>query len=170
MRRFVARFEDDESASSAKRALQEAGFSPERPSIDNPFFDPSANVPEARWLRWGSLAGGVVGAAVLYAMVVHALWLPRISPIMTAGRYTLVALGFGLGAIVGGFLGGVVGTWWPVGTPSGPRLAVDVPDDRTGEVEELLEEHGATAVDDAVTHHEYPMAERAASSDGDAVG
>lgn len=167
MRRFVARFDDDESASAARSTLQEAGFTPETPSIDNAFFDPAAPVPEARWLRWGGLLGGVVGAAILYAMVAHALWLPRISPIMTAGRYTLVVLGFGLGAVVGGFLGGAIGTYLPVDTPSGSRLAVHVPDDRISEVEHLLDEHGARTVDDAVTHHEHPMANRAAPSDGD---
>lgn len=157
MRRLVATFENTEEATEAKQALHEADLEPEEPDIDNPFFDPATTMPEGRGLLWGGLLGGVIGAVLLFAMDQNVFWLPRISTIMTAGRYELIFLGFGLGAATGGFLGAVVGTSRKVPELDQPRVAVVVPDNRVNETENLLRGQGATAVDGTVTHHEHPL-------------
>ncbi|NHN42988.1 hypothetical protein G9C85_15315 [Halorubellus sp. JP-L1] len=164
MRRIVATFDDTEDATAAKQALREAGLEPEEPEIDNPFFDPATTMPEGRGLLWGGLLGGLVGAVLLFMLDQNVFWIPRISPIMTAGQYMLVFLGFGLGAAIGGFLGGVVGASRPVSALDRPRVAVMVPDDRIGETEDFLRERGATAVDGTVTYHEHPHRKAATES------
>lgn len=153
MRRVVARFEDGADASDAEDDLREADFEPERPDVENPFFDPSARPPEARGLLWGGLIGGLVGVAVLLAMAMDMIWFPRLSPILTAGRLTLVTFGFTIGVGVGGFVGGVWGMLRGVPDPEGPRVAVRVSDAQIDDVKHLLRNHDATRVDDAVTHH-----------------
>ncbi|MFB9823533.1 MULTISPECIES: hypothetical protein [Halobacteriales] len=164
MRRIVATFDDSEETTEAKQALREAGLEPDEPDIDNPFFDPATKMPERRGLLWGGLLGGLIGAVLLFMMDQNMFWIPRISPIMTAGQYMLILLGFGLGAAIGGFLGGVVGTSRQVTALDQPRVAVMVPDNRVGETEDLLRDQGATAVDGTVTHHEHPQQTQAKSS------
>ncbi len=156
MRRIVATFGDDDDETTARSALRDANLEPKDPEIDDLFFDPSTTMPEGRGLLWGGLIGGLVGAALLFGLEEYVFWVPRISPIMTAGRYELVLLGFGLGVAVGGFLGGVIGTYRRPPEPEQPRLAVVVPDRRVREVKRLLRDHGATAVDGAATRHEHP--------------
>lgn len=153
MRRVVARYDDEEDATDAEAELRENDLDPERLDIENPFFDPSARPPEARGLLWGGLAGGVVGAAILLAMAVDMIWFPRLSPIVTAGRLALVTFGFGIGAAVGGFVGGIWGTLKEVPDSEGPRVAVEVSDARVDDVKDRLYEHDATAIDDAMTRH-----------------
>lgn len=153
MRRVVARYEDEADASDAAAELHEADLEPERPDVENPFFDPSARPPEARGLLWGGLGGGIVGAAILLAMALDLIWFPRLSPILTAGRLTLVTFGFGIGVAVGGFVGGVWGTLRDVPDPEGPRVAVRVSDVQVDDVKDRLRAHDPTAVDDAVTNH-----------------
>lgn len=156
MKRIVATFDETDAAAGAKQALRDAGLEPTEPDTDNPFFDPTATMPEARGLLWGGLLGGVLGAVLLFAMDQNVFWIPRVSPIMTAGQYMLVFLGFGLGAACGGFLGGVLGTYRRPTALDRPQTAVTVPDNRVGDVEALLRSHGATAVEGTVTHHEHP--------------
>lgn len=153
MRRVVARYEESEDATAAADDLRDADLEPERPDVENPFFDPSARPPEARGLLWGGLVGGVVGAAILLGMALDVLWFPRLSPLLSAGRLALVTFGFGIGAAVGGFVGGVWGTLQDVPDPRGPRVEVTVSDARVDDVEDRLREHDATRVDDAVTRH-----------------
>ena len=157
MRRIVATFDDIEETTEAKQALREAGIEPHEPDIDNPFFDPATKMPEWQGLLWGGLLGGLIGAVLLFMMDQNIFWIPRTSPIMTAGQYMLIFLGFGLGAAIGGFLGGVVGTSRQVPELDQPRVAVVVPDNRVDETENILREQGATAVDSTVTHHEHPL-------------
>lgn len=169
MRRIVAAFDDPADVPEATHALREAGFEPSEPDIDNPFFDPATTMPEGRGLVWGGLLGGLIGAVLLFMMDQNVYWIPRVSPIMTAGQYMLVFLGFGLGATIGGFLGGVIGTTRHVSTQDQPRVAIMVPDNRVDETEEILRDHGASAVDGTVTHHDHPqraqMTEPSASRD-----
>lgn len=153
MKRIVARYDDAERAREAEADLRERDLDPERPAVENPFFDPAARPPEARGLVWGGLVGGVVGALVMLAMALDVIWIPRLSPLMSAGRLALITFGFGAGAALGGFVGGVWGTLQEVPDPEGPRIAVRVSDDEAGDVKERMREHGATAVDDAVTRH-----------------
>lgn len=153
MRRVVARFEDAADASAAEADLREHDMDPSRPNIDNPFFDPSARPPEARGLLWGGLIGGILGAVVLLAMAFDVIWLPRLSPILAAGRLILVLFGFGIGVAVGGFVGGVWGTLRDIPEPAGPRVAVEVPEHRVGNAKKQLRSHDATVVDDAATRH-----------------
>lgn len=164
MRRLVATFDAREDAVASKQALREAGLEPDEPDFENPFFDPATPMPEARGLLWGGLLGGLIGAILLFAMYQHVFWIPRISPIMTAGRVMVTFLGFGLGAAIGGFLGGVIGTSRQVADREGSRVAVMVPDDRVGEITDLLRAQGASAVDDTVTHHEHPQRMQATES------
>ena len=151
MRRVVARYDDPDDATDAERELREEGYDPERPDIENPFFDPSARPPEARGLLWGGLVGGVVGAIVLLAMAMDMVWFPRLSPLLTAGRLALVTFGFTVGVAVGGFVGGVWGLFKDVPEAEGSRVAVRVSDAEVGEVEDRLQTHDPTAVDDAAT-------------------
>ncbi|MDS0282670.1 hypothetical protein [Haloarcula onubensis] len=151
MRRVVARYDDPDDATEAAKDLRSEGYDPERPDIGNPFFDPSARPPEARGLLWGGLVGGVLGAILLLAMATDMLWFPRLSPILTAGRLTLVAFGFAVGVAVGGFVGGVWGLRKDVPEAEGPRVAVSVSDAEVGAVEDRLRTHDPTAVDDAAT-------------------
>ncbi|NIC01056.1 hypothetical protein [Halobacterium sp. R2-5] len=164
MRRIVATFDDAEETTAAKQALRDAGLEPDEPEIDNPFFDPATTMPERRGLLWGGLLGGIIGAALLFMMDQNIFWIPRVSPIMTAGQYMLVFLGFGLGAVIGGFLGGVIGTSRQVSERDQSRIAVMVPDNRVGEVEDIFHAQGATAVDGTVTHHEHPHRTEATES------
>lgn len=157
MRRIVATFNDTEETTEAKQALREAGLEPDEPDIDNPFFDPAIKMPEGRGLLWGGLLGGFIGAVLLFMMDQNIFWIPRINPIMITGQYMLIFLRFGLGAAIGGFLGGVVGTSRQVSELDQPRVAVMVPDNRVGETEVLLRGQGATAVDGTVTHDEHPQ-------------
>lgn len=153
MKRVVARYDDEEDAKAAEEALREDDLAPERPTVENPFFDPSARPPEARGLLWGGLIGGIVGAAVLLAMALDMTWVPRLSPIMSAGRLSLLTFGFAIGVAVGGFVGGIWGTSRDVPEPEGPRVAVDVSDTRVEDVKDRLRGHDATTVDDAGTPH-----------------
>jgi len=98
MRRIIATFEDAEDRTAAKEALRDADLKPEEPDIDNPFFDPATKMPESRGLVWGGLLGGLLGVLLLFALEQNLFWIPRISPIMTAGFHELLFLGFGLGA------------------------------------------------------------------------
>jgi hypothetical protein len=153
VRRVVARYDDPADARDAEASLREADLDPERVEVENPFFDPSARLPEARGLAWGGLVGGLLGAALLLAMAMDVVWLPRLSPLMTAGRLTLVTVGFGVGVAVGGFVGGVWGTLQDVPDPTGPGVAVRVSEARVDDVRERLRDHDATTVDDAATSH-----------------
>ena len=156
MKRIVARFENGQDADAESSELREAGLEPESPAIDNPFFDPTARVPEERWLVVGAIAGGLIGLFALQAINMGLLWVPRTSPLMSAGDYAVPTLGLGLGVVFGAFLGGVIGTLQPVAQPDESELAVEAPDDRIDETEELLYEHDATEVDGTVTYHENP--------------
>ncbi|SFR97834.1 hypothetical protein SAMN05216559_1923 [Halomicrobium zhouii] len=164
MKRLVATFADEAASQSASDALREADVEPEEPAYDNPFFDPTTTMPEERGLRWGAAVGGLVGALLLLGLEANVFWVPRISPIMTAGPYALVFLGLGLGVAVGGFVGGVVGTFREAPSTDDPRVAVTVPDHRVDEITALLRDEGATAVAGTVTHHEHPQRERATGS------
>lgn len=157
MRRIVAQFEDAEAMTGAEDALQESDLEPEEPDVDNPFFDPSTRMPESQGLLIGGLLGGLMGAVLLFAMDQDVFWIPRISPIMTAGRHMLTVLGFGVGVAAGGFIGGIIGTAMQAPDLEQPRLAVVVPDNRVGGVEGLLQRHGATAIEGTVTYHEHPL-------------
>lgn len=150
MKRVVAEYEDAADASAAEAALRDTDLEPERPDVDNRFFDPAARPPEARGLRWGGLIGGIVGAALLAAMALDLVWFPRLSPIMTASRLTLLVFGFGIGAAVGG----VWGTYQDIPEPTGPRVAVNAPDDRASDAKERLRSYDPAVVDEAVTTHE----------------
>lgn len=163
MRRVYATFEDEADASAAEGSLREADLEPEEPDVDNPFFDPTVEVPEARGWLWGGLVGGVVGALLFAGLSQYVFWVPRISPVMTAGPYALAFLGFGLGVAAGGFLGGVAGTYRDLPAAEGPQVAVTVPDHRVDDVSDRLRASGAVAVDDTVTFHEHPR--RARSGD-----
>lgn len=156
MKRVVARFDDESDASGAVSALRSDDLDPERPTFDAPHFDPTARLPEARGLAVGALLGGLLGLTLFQAINAGVLWIPRLSPLMSAGEYAVPVLGLGLGAATGGFLGGVVGTLQPVTTADDPAVAVAVPDDRVAEVTSLLRRHGATTVADRVTYHETP--------------
>lgn len=164
MKRIVATFENADDAAEAKRALRNEDLEPMEPDIDNPFFDPATKMPERQGLLWGGLIGGLIGAVLLFAWNENVFWIPRMSPIMTAGRYVLVLLGFGLGAAIGGFLGGAIGTVREPAELEKPRIAVTVPDHRTGDATSLLRSHGATMVDGAITHHEHPQRGEATES------
>jgi len=153
VRRVVARYDDPEDATAAERDLRDEGYDPERPDIENPFFDPSARPPEARGLLWGGLVGGVVGAIILLAMAMDMIWIPRLSPLLTAGRLSLITFGFTAGVAVGGFVGGVWGLRKDVPEPEGPRVSVRVPDGEVDEIEDRLQRHDPTVVDDTVTRH-----------------
>lgn len=165
MRRIVAAFDDTENATEARQALRDADLEPDEPDIDNPFFDPATTMPERRGLLWGGLLGGLVGAVLLFMLDQNVFWIPRVSPIMTAGQYMLLFLGFGLGAVIGGFLGGVIGTSRQVSALDQPRVAIVVPDDRSSETEDILHAQGATAVDGTVTHHEHPQRTQVTETD-----
>lgn len=160
MRRVFARYDDPDDAAAAADDLREDDLKPERPDVDNPFFDPSARPPEARGLLWGGLVGGVLGAALMLAMGLDVLWIPRLSPLLSAGRLALVTFGFGVGAVAGGFVGGVAGTLRDVPDPAGPRVAVAVPDARAEDVKDRLRSHGASAVDDVAAYHGGPKTKR----------
>ncbi|WP_436909140.1 hypothetical protein [Halosimplex marinum] len=160
MKRVVARFDDEDAASEAERSLRETDRRPYRPEVDDPFFDPSARLPEARGLAWGGLLGGLLGAAVMLAMAFDALWVPRLSPLMAAGQLELAVFGFGAGAAGGGFVGGLAGTYRDAPEPDGPRVAVAVPDRRADETATMLRGHGATAVEASVLVHEHPHRDR----------
>lgn len=156
MKRVVARFADADDAAAAERELRAAGLAPERPDFENPFFDPTARIPEERTVVAGALVGGLVGLVVLSAIDADVLWIPRTSPLMSAGEFAVPVLGLGLGLAVGGFVGGVVGTLRPVPESEAPAVAVRAPDHRVGEVADLLREHDATRVAGRVTYHEHP--------------
>lgn len=156
MNRIVARFDDEDDAEAAEDALREAELEPEQPQFDNPMFNPVARVPEARGLKWGSVLGGIVGLVIISLTYLNLFLVPRLSPMMSADPLSLLFLGFGVGAIVGGFIGGAIGTLRPISEPEGPEVAVNTPDNRVDEVEELLRGHGATAVNGNVTYHENP--------------
>lgn len=164
MRRIIATFEDAEDRAAAKEALRDANLESKVPDVDNPFFDPATKMPEGRGLVWGGLLGGLVGALLLFALEQNMFWLPRISPIMTAGVYMLVFLGFGLGAAIGGFLGGAIGTYRQPPDIDQLRLAVETPDHRVDEAEDILRDHDATSVSDTVTYHDHPQRTQATDS------
>jgi hypothetical protein len=153
VKRIVAQYEDEESARAAEADLREDDLDPERPDVENPFFDPSARPPEARGLLWGGLIGGVIGAAILLAMAMDMIWFPRLSPLISAGRLALVTFGFTVGVAVGGFVGGIWGTLKEIPEPEGPRVAVEVSDAHVDDIKNRLRGHDATSVDDAVTRH-----------------
>lgn len=156
MKRIVARFEDEDDAEAAEDALRDAELEPEQPQFDNPLFDPVARVPEARGLKWGGILGGVIGLILISTTYWDLFWVPRLSPMMSADPLSLLVLGFGIGIVVGGFVGGVIGTLRPISEPEGPEVAVDAPDNRVDETTELLRNHGATAVTGSVMYHETP--------------
>lgn len=157
MRRIIATFEDAEDRTAAKQALRDADLEGQEPDIDNPFFDPATKMPESRGLIWGGLLGGLIGALLLFALEQNVFWIPRLSPIMTVGFYELLFLGFGLGAAVGGFLGGAIGTYRQAPDAEQPRLAVKTPDHRVDEAKDLLQDHDAISVNDTVTYHDHPQ-------------
>lgn len=161
MKRVVAQFEDAAAKADAEQALRESDLEPQEPSIDNPFFDPSTRLPESQGLLIGALLGGLLGVVLLVAMDLDVFWIPRISPVMTAGRHTLATLGFGVGVAAGGFVGGVIGTAMEAPDLDDPRLAVVAPEHRVGEAEDLLEQHGATAIEGTAAYHEHPLRGRA---------
>lgn len=154
MRRVVARYETEEDADALEDELRDAALEPERPEFDNQFFDPSADPPEKRGLLWGGLIGGVIGAAIVMAMAVDLIWIPRLSPIISAGRLSLFTFGFGIGVAVGGFVGGIWGTLKEIPEPDEVRVAVEVSDARVGEIAERMRSYNATTVDEAVTTHD----------------
>ncbi len=153
MRRVVAQYTDRADARDAEAELREADIEPERLDVENLFFDPSAKPPEARGLLWGGLVGGVLGAALLLAMALDAIWVPRLSPLMTASRLVLLTFGFTVGAAAGGFLGGIWGTLKEIPEPDRPRVAARVPDAQVDDVKERLRAHDPTTVGETVTQH-----------------
>ena len=157
MRRVVARFDEEADARAATETLRERDLDPVRSAIENPLFDPTAPIPEARGLAWGALLGAFVGLLLFQAINADVLWVPRWSPMMSADEFAVPFLGLGLGAAFGGFVGGVAGTLRPVPASTAAELAVAVPDDRAGEVAGLLRDAGATTVRGRVTYHENPQ-------------
>lgn len=155
MRRLVARFDADEHARDAEAALRDHDLEPDGPTIENPFFDPTAPVPEATALAWGAILGGVIGLVFFQAINVDLLWVPRWSPMMSADEFAVPFLG--LGAAIGWFVGGVIGTLRPVPELTGTEVMVEAPDDRVNEAVGLLQDRGATVVQGTVTYHENPQ-------------
>lgn len=157
MKRIVARFEDERNAREAESALEDADLDPERPEIENPIFDPTAPLPEARGLFWGAIVGGFVGLLFFQAINMDLIWIPRWSPMMSADEYAIPFLGLGLGVAIGGFIGGVLGTLRPVPATADVEVVVEAPDDRVNEAAGLLRDQGATVVEGTVTYHENPQ-------------
>jgi hypothetical protein len=153
----VARFADEAGARTAAETLRERDLDPDRSAIENPFFDPTAPLPEARGLVWGAAAGAILGILLFQAINADLLWVPRWSPMMSADEFAVPFLGLGLGAAVGGFLGGVAGTLRPVPDSTAVVIAVAVPDDRREEVAGSLRDAGARSVRGRVTYHENPQ-------------
>lgn len=165
MKRIVARFEDEEDAREAEAALRDDGLDHHHAEIENPIFDPTAPLPEARGLFWGALLGGFVGLLFFQAINADILWVPRWSPMMSAGEYAVPFLGLGLGVAIGGFIGGVFGTLRPVPDPAGADVVVEAPDHRVNEAVGLLRDRGASVVEGTVTYHENPEERRKRSSE-----
>jgi len=116
-------------------------------------------LPEGRGILLGGLLGGVLGAALLLGMDLDLFWVPRLSPLLTADTLTLLSFGFGIGAAVGGFGGGVWGTLQDLPETADERVAVDVTDARAGEVTSKLRSNGAVVVDDVNTGTRPPRRE-----------
>ncbi|WP_247729670.1 hypothetical protein [Halovivax limisalsi] len=165
MKRLVATFDDEGAATDADRAVRDAGLTPREAAVDAPFLDPTATMPERRGLLWGGLLGAVLGTSIMLAMAANLLWIPRTSPAMTAGPYMLGFFGFGVGAAVGGFVGGAIGTYREVPRSDRPRLAVVAPDQRADEIEDLLRRHDAHRVERSVLTHDHPQQRRLTDSD-----
>lgn len=66
----------------------------------------------------GGLLGGLLGLVLIQVRKVDLLWLPRLSPIVSADALAIPVLGFGL------VFDGVVGTLSPKTGSSGPALVV----------------------------------------------
>lgn len=165
MKRIVARFEDEEDVRAAESALRDEGLDHHYAETENPIFDPTASLPEARGLFWGALLGGFVGLLFFQAINADILWVPRWSPMMSAGEYAVPFLGLGLGVATGGFLGGVFGTLRPVPAPAGADVIVEAPDHRVNEATGLLRDQGAAVVEGTVTYHENPEERRKSCSE-----
>lgn len=167
MKRIDARFDDEQDADAARAALRDAGFDPQTPDVENPFFDPTVRLPEVRLGAIGAVLGGIVGLLLLVAFEQYLFQVPRLSPVTTAGEYSLAFLGLGLGVACGGFVGGAVGILLSAPTNANSSVAVVVPRHRVGEATELLRDHGASTVKTVVAYHEHPHRSEAHESQAD---
>jgi hypothetical protein len=120
MRTVTALFDTYDHASSAVRALKDAGFSSADISIiannvsgDVPADDMDAGEGAAAGAGVGAVAGG--GAGLLAGL--GALAIPGIGPVIAGGWLIATAVGAVAGAAVGGVAGGLLGALANAGVP-----------------------------------------------------
>ncbi|MGH1396822.1 MAG: ChaB family protein [Trichormus sp.] len=119
-------------------------------------------------LRTGAIFGSLFGSFLSLLTGVGVLFIPFIGPIVAAGPISALLLGAASGAIAGSAGAGLVSVFTALGMPEDKAtvyqtrleageflLMVEVPSDRAGEFQLLLESAGAeeiNTIDKALTH------------------
>ena len=117
----------------------------------------------------GAGLGAILGGAAGWLVGIGALAIPGVGPILAAGPIaaalgvagTTAAAGAGIGVVAGGLVGALTG-WgfseaearaYQQGVERGDiLLAVEVPDDQAGHVEDMFKRHGGDRVSTGTAH------------------
>lgn len=167
MKKVVGTFERVSDASSAVRAIRNAGFLASdvelvvrRADVGVADGDPaSAASGAASRIVAGGLAGGVLGGLAGLALTLMGVAIPGLDAVLAAGPITASLAGAGLGAIAGSAMGGMTGfAARRVHTAheleslrrGGALVAVHADESRVDEVERILHQQSAYAIEDRV--------------------
>ena len=180
MRTVTALFDDSDHASSAIRAVQDAGIPRADVSLvanTRTMSEPPVDAEDgaAAGAGVGAVAGG--GAGLLAGL--GTLAVPGIGPVIAGGWLLATAVGALAGAAVGGAAGGLLGALANAGVPEdaahvyaegirrgGTLVSVRVPDDRAETIAAIL--HNAAGVDIDARRSDY-LAEGWTGFDEDAA-
>jgi hypothetical protein len=169
MKTVAGLFEAPEAASRTIQDLQAFGIDPRRVSIIARDKERARDLADetgaevATGAAAGAGLGALLGGAAGWLVGIGALAIPGVGPVVAAGPIAAAlgtagataATGAGVGVVAGGLLGALTG-WgfseaearaYQQGVERGDiLLAVEVPDDDAGRVEDLLKRHGSDRV------------------------
>ena len=167
MKKVVGAFERVSDASGAVRAIRTAGFLASDVELVVRRVDVGVAVEEltsaasgaTRRIATGGLAGGVLGGLAGLALMLMGVEIPGFEAGLAAGLKPTTLAGAGLGAVAGSAMGAMTGFWARRAQTEheleslrrgGALVAIHADESRVDEVERILYQQGAYAIEDRV--------------------
>ncbi len=167
MKKVVGAFERVSDASGAVRAIRTAGFLASDVELVVRRADVGEAVEElasaassaASRIAAGGLAGAVLGGLAGLVLILMGVEVPGFEATLAAGPRSATLAGAGLGAVAGGAMGGIRSFWARRARTEheleslrrgGALVAIHADESRVEEVERILYQQGAYAIEDRV--------------------